>query len=540
MLKFTAKNIFFLVLYSIPNTILSFLILYIINNSISGDDKLQIEYTGIIFISIIVCNYLLNMFFQKSLMKYSYNILYENEKNVFSKILNTSLLNFERLGSERFYTVIEDLRTFAILPEIITNTINSILLLILCLIYLIAMSPYAAIVIIIILVGLSSLYFFVMNLMSIKVSVLRKYNEEYYKLVQDVIKGFKELNINSKRRLNMMNKYITPNRDNAKKIEVKVNHVFLSINLLSQYGLYLVIGLIIFLLPEIEILRKEDVLPYIIIILFLSGPVNNLINMQNIYTRFMVANKRILKFLKDFNRENYEFGVQIDSKDFNKMDFKNVVFGHNDESANSSFQLGPLNLKITKGEVIFIVGGNGSGKSTFVNLLTGLYNPQKGEIQLNGTTVESKSQIQNLISSVFTDNHIFSNNYDDFTLKSNHLYQELLRKMKMDKIIMDDKEESARKTLSKGQTKRMSLILALLEKKPILVLDEWAADQDPYFRKYFYEVLIPKLKKEGKTIIAVTHDDRYFKHADRILKFDYGKIVKDNFVSNGTINDSFF
>ena len=180
MLKFTAKNIFFLVLYSIPNTILSFLILYIINNSISGDDKLQIEYTGIIFISIIVCNYLLNMFFQKSLMKYSYNILYENEKNVFSKILNTSLLNFERLGSERFYTVIEDLRTFAILPEIITNTINSILLLILCLIYLIAMSPYAAIVIIIILVGLSSLYFFVMNLMSIKVSVLRKYNEEYY------------------------------------------------------------------------------------------------------------------------------------------------------------------------------------------------------------------------------------------------------------------------------------------------------------------------------------------------------------------------
>ena len=84
--------------------------------------------------------------------------------------------------------------------------------------------------------------------------------------------------------------------------------------------------------------------------------------MQNIYTRFMVANKRILKFLKDFNRENYEFGVQIDSKDFNKMDFKNVVFGHNDESANSSFQLGPLNLKITKGEVIFIVGGNGSGR----------------------------------------------------------------------------------------------------------------------------------------------------------------------------------
>src|SRR5690606_19266542 len=94
-------------------------------------------------------------------------------------------------------------------------------------------------------------------------------------------------------------------------------------------------------------------------------------------------------------------------------------------------------------------------------------------------------------------------------------------------IIQDDSESSARRTFSKGQSKRMSLIFSLLENHPILVLDEWAADQDPYFRKYFYENLIPRLKKEGKTIIAVTHDDNYFKYADRLLKFDYGKITKD-------------
>jgi putative ATP-binding cassette transporter len=99
--------------------------------------------------------------------------------------------------------------------------------------------------------------------------------------------------------------------------------------------------------------------------------------------------------------------------------------------------------------------------------------------------------------------------------------------MELDKVIQDDKEDSARRPFSKGQGKRMSLIFALLEDKPILVLDEWAADQDPHFRKYFYENLLPKLKQEGKTIIAVTHDDAYFKYADRILKFDYGEIVKD-------------
>ena len=99
--------------------------------------------------------------------------------------------------------------------------------------------------------------------------------------------------------------------------------------------------------------------------------------------------------------------------------------------------------------------------------------------------------------------------------------------MKLNKVVVDDTEEAARRNFSKGQSKRMSMIFALLEQHPILILDEWAADQDPYFRKYFYENLIPKLKKEGKVIIAVTHDDAYFGHANRIIKFDFGQVVKD-------------
>jgi putative ATP-binding cassette transporter len=99
--------------------------------------------------------------------------------------------------------------------------------------------------------------------------------------------------------------------------------------------------------------------------------------------------------------------------------------------------------------------------------------------------------------------------------------------MKLDGVVTNDSEEAARRGFSKGQSKRMSLIFALLEKRPIIVLDEWAADQDPHFRKYFYEELIPKLQEMGKTIIAVTHDDAYFHTANRIIKFDYGKVVRD-------------
>lgn len=155
---------------------------------------------------------------------------------------------------------------------------------------------------------------------------------------------------------------------------------------------------------------------------------------------------------------------------------------------------------------------------------------------LNEADTNSSTATQNLIAAVFTDNHIFSHNYDNYSLEKNEEYQKLLKIMELDKVVLDDKEESARRSFSKGQSKRMSMILALLENKPILVLDEWAADQDPHFRKYFYENLLPKLKEEGKTIIAVTHDDAYFKYADRIIKFDYGQIVKDFKVDDNVVS----
>jgi putative ATP-binding cassette transporter len=372
-------------------------------------------------------------------------------------------------------------------------------------------------------------YFLVINTMSQKVASLRKYNEHYYKYVDDVIKGFKGFKLSSHRREKLMNNHLSPNRENAKILDFNINYVFLSINLISQYGLYFVIGAILFLLPEIGLLKREDVISYVVILLFVSGPINNLINMQNVYTRLKVANNRIKKFLTDFDSTDAMVTIQnTNQEEFSSLRFEKIRFEYENDAAEKTFALGPVNLSIEKGEMIFIIGGNGSGKSTFINILTGLYQPTAGELIINEQQyVRGKTTTQNLIAAVFTDNHIFSKNYDKYTLENNKEYRDLLRIMELDKVIQDDKEDSARRPFSKGQGKRMSLIFALLEDKPILVLDEWAADQDPHFRKYFYENLLPKLKQEGKTIIAVTHDDAYFKYADRILKFDYGEIVKD-------------
>ena len=529
MLKISIKNIIYLIIYSIPNTILSFGIVYIINNVISGGKDFLTDYMGIVFVSIVVYTYLLNIVFQEKINRYSFEILYENEKKIFDKILKTPLITLEKLGSQRFYTAIEDLRIFSTFPEVVTHSINSLLMLLLCMIYLFTLSVSSALIVVALIILIAVTYFFVINTMSQKVANLRKYNEHYYKYVDDVIKGFKGFKLSTQRRKNLMNEHLSPNRENAKILDFNINYVFLSINLISQYGLYLVIGAILFLLPEIGLLKSEDVISYVVILLFVSGPINNLINMQNIYTRLTVANTRINKFIKDFDTTDEVVKIQNSTAEtFSSLKFNNIHFGYENDSTEKTFALGPINLSIEKGEMIFIIGGNGSGKSTFINILTGLYQPSGGEIILNEQKYTKQSTTtQDLISAVFTDNHIFSHNYDDYALEQNKDYQELLRIMELDKVILDDKEDSARRPFSKGQSKRMSLIFALLEDRPILVLDEWAADQDPHFRKYFYENLLPKLKQEGKTIIAVTHDDAYFKHADRILKFDYGEIVKD-------------
>lgn len=541
MLKLKPKDIILLLLYAIPNTILSFVIIYIINNVLAGKEEFLQDYMIIVFLSAVGYTYLLNVIFQKGLNKYAFKILYKNEKNLFNQILKAPLKTLEKFGTQRFYTAMEDLRIFSNLPYTVTHTVSSLLMLVLGVVYMFTLSPISAAIVLGLIVLVAICYFIVMNSMSGPVEILREYNEHYYNYVNDLILGFKELKLSLSRSKNIMEKYLGPNRDDSEGLDFKINYIFLSINMISQYGLYVVIAAILFGLPALALLQREDVIAYVVVILFISGPINNLINLQQMYTRFMVANKRIRNFMKDFQIDD-EVIIQVQNEDskFQSLEFKNISFNYESENEEKTFALGPIDLIINQGEVLFIVGGNGSGKSTFINILTGLYRPTEGKIILNDNEhLNIKDDLQDSMTAIFTNNHIFSNNYDDYQLEDNDEYKELLKTMQLDQVVTDDKEESARRKFSKGQSKRMSMIFALLEKKPILILDEWAADQDPHFRKYFYEELIPKLRAAGKTIIAVTHDDAYFHLADRIIKFDYGKIVKDvNVQSKVELTDS--
>jgi cyclic peptide transporter len=267
---------------------------------------------------------------------------------------------------------------------------------------------------------------------------------------------------------------------------------------------------------------------FFIVILYLMAPVNSLITALPFITRIRIALKRIEDFTTEVGNYPSENATEVSAPvEFESVSFSDVVYQYK-ENSGSGFTLGPVDLKINKGEVLFITGENGSGKSTFLMLLSGLLRPSSGQVLYNGKPIgdDKYADYRNGISAVFVDNFLFSENYNGFDLSdSNRQWHEGLILLQLQQSIIGRGQKPQR--LSKGQQKRLALIYALMENKDVLVLDEWAAEQDPVFRAVFYREILPKLKKQGKTIIAITHDDKYFSAADRVIKFNKGHIVSE-------------
>jgi len=189
------------------------------------------------------------------------------------------------------------------------------------------------------------------------------------------------------------------------------------------------------------------------------------------------------------------------------------------------FVLGPVSFTIGVGEIVFLTGGNGSGKSTLLKIVTGLYVPSSGRV-LTGDAPVTSENIQSYrenFSAIFSDFRLFRRLYG-LLGTSDAAVAELLREMQLAHKVQFDGDRFSRLELSSGQRKRLALVVALLENRPILVFDELAADQDPEFRRVLYEELLPSLRDEGRTVIAATHDDRYFHVANKVVKLEYGKV----------------
>lgn len=222
-----------------------------------------------------------------------------------------------------------------------------------------------------------------------------------------------------------------------------------------------------------------------------------------------------------------EFGESAAHGDWQTLELRGVTFAYAAGEHGKGFEVGPVDLTLSRGELVFLIGGNGSGKSTLARLLTGLYQPRSGEILVDGTPVDEAGwqAFRSRFAAVFTDFHLFDQVIGpDGEAPDTALAEAWIARLGMGEKLHFDGWRVTDTQLSQGQRKRLALLLAVAEQRDILLLDEWAADQDPQFRRIFYRELLPLLREHGKTVFAISHDDHYFQHADRLLEMRAGQL----------------
>ncbi|MGY2290383.1 cyclic peptide export ABC transporter [Pseudomonas sp. SDO528_S397] len=305
----------------------------------------------------------------------------------------------------------------------------------------------------------------------------------------------------------------------------------------------LLIGSLVFALPLLVAADSKVLTASVLTVMYILGPLGLLISTMPVMAQGRVAVSRLAEFgflINEHHGEEPEADTSNvlrleHKKPWRQISLKGVKMNYRGADAESGFGLGPVDLTINSGELIYIIGGNGCGKSTLVKALCGLYVPQDGQILLDGVAVtdENRNDYRDLFSAVFSDFHLFNRLIGpDDEEASPALAQKYLATLGLeDKIKIEGLGYSTTKELSYGQQKRLALVCAYMEDRQVYVLDEWAADQDPPFKRFFYEELLPDLKCRGKTVLIITHDDQYFQLADRIVKLSDGHIVSDVIVA---------
>jgi putative pyoverdin transport system ATP-binding/permease protein len=353
---------------------------------------------------------------------------------------------------------------------------------------------------------------------------------EIHEIFSDFLNGFKEIKLNSSRARDITMHMVSESRASSEmKADALISLAYF-FNYL-QILLYIIVGLIIFVVPNFSGDFSSVVVPSTTAAIFLVGSLTGIITCIPNLSESNVSASSLLKLEQSIRgSDQSERGSDSNQvfKGAKSLRFDNLLYQHQKDDPTKSFVFGPVSYEFLSGNIYFIRGNNGSGKTTFVRLLTGLYVPDEGNILVDGVSVSqpSSTSYRDLFSVVFSDFFLFKILYGLTDIQEDELnYWKAL--FQIDKKVSIEEGKFSNLELSTGQKKRLALLVAILEKRQFIVLDEWAADQDPEFRKIFYTEIIPMLKKAGKTIIAITHDDQYFGVADHLLTINAGQLITD-------------
>ncbi|MBA5204598.1 multidrug ABC transporter permease/ATP-binding protein [Pectobacterium aroidearum] len=459
---------------------------------------------------------------QLALTTLGHHFVYRLRGQFIKRILDTNIARIEQIGSAQLLASLSsDIRNITIAFVRLPELIQGIVLTIGSAAYLAWLSPKMLVVTSVwIAITLWGGFMLVSRVYS-HLTQVREAEDRLQKDYETVINGRKELMLNRERAQKLYEEVYQANAQDYRQNVIRADTFHLSAVNWSNIMMLGVIGAVFFMANNLGWADTNVAATYSLTLLFLRTPMLQAVGALPTLLSAQVAFNKLKRFdLADYQEP---FSAAIAPADWQTLELRNVMFRYDD----SGFEVGPINLVIKRGELVFLIGGNGSGKSTLAMLLTGLYTPVSGSLLLDNrpVTAETRADYQKLFSAIFTDFHLFGQMMGpQGTAPDTTLVDSWLDRLNMRHKLTLEHHQVMNLQLSQGQRKRVALLLAVAEQRDILLLDEWAADQDPQFRRVFYLELLPQLRALGKTIVAISHDDHYFEHADRLLEMHQGTL----------------
>lgn len=356
----------------------------------------------------------------------------------------------------------------------------------------------------------------------------RNQQDLLFKHFRSITDGIKELKLHTPRRVAFLDEDFQTTAATFRSYQVRAESIAAVTVNFSSLLFFSILGVLVFGLPQFTTVTTPVLSAYALTLTYLARPIESILSVLPALSRGSVALKKIEELgllLADQVERSYP--TASSSQLFqHQIELINITHTYHLEQ-QEPFTLGPMSLSFQPGELVFIVGGNGSGKSTLAKLIVGLYTPELGEIRWDGKTVTEgdRDAYRQLFSAVFSDFYLFERLLGIPLENLDSQAQEYLKRLQLEHKVHVDRGMLSTLELSQGQRKRLALLTAYLEDRPIYLFDEWASDQDPFFREIFYNQILLELKHRGKTILVISHDDRYFHLADQMIKLEYGQRV---------------
>ncbi|SFW15506.1 cyclic peptide export ABC transporter [Pseudomonas sp. NFACC04-2] len=496
-----------------------------INHSLEVFDKLR-PVDGLLFAGLVLLVMVSRVISDISLLRLGQAAVNDMRLHLSAKLIDTPYAKLQRLGKHRLLAMLtDDTQTISQAVELVPILLVNAGIIAACLGYLGWLSlPLLSLTLLLIIAGSFSFHWPQRRALT-SISRARELKDQLFDQYRLLTDGSKELQLNHPRRQHFFTRLLIPVSQQYRRNFVRGMSIYALVLNWGNAVFYMLIGVVLFAAPHFIDLGVSLVTGYILTILYMITPLSELMNALPTLGRASVALNKIRALEGEMETSDETFDT-ISPTQVRHLVCRQVAHTYYREREDGHFTLGPIDLTLNAGEVVFITGGNGSGKTTLALLLTGLYRPESGDIVLDEQVSSSNDNhhYRQHFSAIFTDFCLFENLFDGDDPDLVKQAQDYLVHLQLDHKVQIEGGKLTTLALSTGQRKRLALLSAYLDDRPCYLFDEWAADQDPVFKHFFYTRILPDLRERGKLLIVISHDDAYFGLADRLIHVEHGKV----------------